>query len=125
MNVFITNSDDETSKGSANSSRRNSDGDSDSSVRSLESIEKVLQRRNRNRGIFAAQGLDTDDEETSDSDSDENTKKRKRHLRNGGNKRARAVGKDEVNELIHFPKANFVHHPIRAFLHRLQRRQLK
>ena len=119
MYVFITNSDDETSKGSANSSRRNSDGDSDSSVRSLESIEKVLQRRNRNRG------LDTDDEETSDSDSDENTKKRKRHLRNGGNKRARAVGKDEVNELIHFPKANFVHHPIRAFLHRLQRRQLK
>ena len=120
MYVFITNSDDETSKGSANSSRRNSDGDSDSSVRSLESIEKVLQRRNRNRG------LDTDDEETSDSDSDENTKKRKRHLRNGGNKRARAVGKNEVtNELIHFPKANFVHHPIRAFLHRLQRRQLK
>ena len=92
--LFVASSDEGTSKGSANSSHRNSDSDSDSSVRSLESVEKVLQRRNKMRD----RDLTTDDE-TSDSDSDGNSKKRKkRHLRSRGNKR----GKLDVMELCHY-----------------------
>ena len=83
-------SDEVTSEASANSSRRNSSVyDSDGSVRSLESIEKVLQRRNkmRTRVVY------DDEDETSDSESeDERSNKRKKNLRNGGEKRAR-VGK--------------------------------
>merc|ERR1712141_295177 len=88
--------DEESSKASNNSSRRNSDAyDSDGSVRSLESIEKVLQRRNKMRTRI---NYDEDDE-TSDSDSDDdgqsrwdkNSKKRKKFLRNGGDKRPRVV----------------------------------
>ena len=83
-------SDEVTSEASANSSRRNSSVyDSDGSVRSLESIEKVLQRRNkmRTRVVY------DDETETSDSEfEDERSNKRKKNLRNGGEKRAR-VGK--------------------------------
>ena len=85
-------SDEVTSEASINSSRRNSsviDIDSDGSVRSLESIEKVLQRRNkmRTRVVY------DDETETSDSEfEDERSNKRKKNLRNGGEKRAR-VGK--------------------------------
>ena len=96
----ISISDEETSKASNNSSRRNSDAyDSDGSVRSLESIEKVLQRRNKMRTRV---NYDEDDE-TSDSDDDgqsrwdKNSKKRKKFLRNGGdNKRPRVVGENEA-----------------------------
>ena len=85
-------SDEVASEASINSSRRNSsviDIDSDGSVRSLESIEKVLQRRNkmRTRVVY------DDEDETSDSEfEDERSNKRKKNLRNGGEKRAR-VGK--------------------------------
>merc|ERR1739844_720302 len=68
--------DEVTSEASANSSRRNSSVyDSDGSVRSLESIEKVLQRRNkmRTRVVY------DDEDETSDSEfEDERSNKRKR-----------------------------------------------
>merc|ERR1712072_19740 len=87
--------DEESSKASNNSSRRNSDAyDSDGSVRSLESIEKVLQRRNKMRTRI---NYDEDSDETSDSDDDgqsrwdKNSKKRKKFLRNGGDKRPRVV----------------------------------
>ena len=88
--AIISISDEVASEASANSSRRNSSVyDSDGSVRSLESIEKVLQRRNkmRTRVVY------DDEDETSDSESeDERSNKRKKNLRNGGEKRAR-VGK--------------------------------
>merc|ERR1711953_1613355 len=80
--------DEVTSEASINSSRRNSsviDIDSDGSVRSLESIEKVLQRRNKMRTRVV-----DDEDETSDSEfEDERSNKRKKNLRNGGEKRAR------------------------------------
>ena len=104
--TIISISDEESSKASNNSSRRNSDAyDSDGSVRSLESIEKVLQRRNKMRTRV---NYDEDDE-TSDSDSDDdgqsrwdkNSKKRKKFLRNGGDKRPRVVGENEAENKGH------------------------
>merc|ERR1712045_1058063 len=86
--------DEVASEASINSSRRNSsviDIDSDGSVRSLESIEKVLQRRNkmRTRVVY------DDEEETSDSEfEDDRSNKRKKNLRNGGEKRARVDYRD-------------------------------
>merc|ERR1712141_314118 len=81
--------DEETSKASNNSSRRNSDAyDSDGSVRSLESIEKVLQRRNKMRTRVVTYDDDDDDGQ---SRWDKNSKKRKKFLRNGGDKRPRVV----------------------------------
>merc|ERR1711988_1940240 len=104
--------DEVTSEASINSSRRNSsviDIDSDGSVRSLESIEKVLQRRNkmRTRVVY------DDEDETSDSEfEDERSNKRKKNLRNGGEKRARVdyrdLSSDGGSESDYLPSANYL-----------------
>ena len=89
--TIISISDYEEEEASANSSRNNSDVyDSDGSVRSLEDIEKVLQRRNRMRTRVVYE----DEDETSDSEfEDERSKKRKKNLRNGGGDKRARVGK--------------------------------
>merc|ERR1739844_506631 len=104
--------DEVASEASINSSRRNSsviDIDSDGSVRSLESIEKVLQRRNkmRTRVVY------DDEDETSDSEfEDERSNKRKKNLRNGGEKRARVDYRDpssnDGSESDYLPSANYL-----------------
>merc|ERR1712223_2322584 len=102
--------DEVTGEASANSSRRNSSVyDSGGSVRSLESIEKVLQRRNkmRTRVVY------DDETETSDSEfEDERSNKRRKNLRNGGEKRARVDYRDassnEGSESDYLPSANYL-----------------
>merc|ERR1712088_656910 len=97
--------DEVTSEASGNSSVYDSDG----SVRSLESIEKVLQRRNkmRTRVVY------DDETETSDSEfEDERSNKRKKNLRNGGEKRARVDYRDassnDGSESDYLPSANYL-----------------
>merc|ERR1712141_831665 len=82
---------------------------SDGSVRSLESIEKVLQRRNkmRTRVVY------DDEDETSDSEFEgERSNKRKKNLRNGGEKRARVdyrdLSSDGGSESDYLPSANYL-----------------